>query len=282
MAENHHPASEPIQKGMQAAHTVNGAVKTGKAIATAAKGTAAGGPYGAVAGFLWENRKIIGKIIIAAVAFMMIPVMLVCMLPSAVFGGLDQPFSPENPNVPILNDGTVVMKNLSEIYTKVNGILSEARTDLSAQIDTDFTASGAAYMEIVSAEEETENASANIYLSQYCAANNKDYQSVSVSDMEKLMHRHKDKLYSYTRALEDRTKVVTTVTVDAATGKETVTETVITEKWAIYTVTYTGKAYFADSVFHLTDKQKELADHYAENLALFLRDSRFQNQSSNR
>ena len=81
MAENNRPAAEPLQKGAQAAQMVRGAVKTGKAIAGAAKGAAAGGPYGAADGFVWENRKVIGKIIIAVIAFMMIPIMLICMLP---------------------------------------------------------------------------------------------------------------------------------------------------------------------------------------------------------
>lgn len=79
MAENSRPAAEPLQKGAQAAQMVRGAVKTGKAIAGAAKGAAAGGPYGAAAGFVWENRKVIGKIIIAVIAFMMIPIMLLCI-----------------------------------------------------------------------------------------------------------------------------------------------------------------------------------------------------------
>ena len=37
-----------------------------------------------------------------------------------------------------------------------------------------------------------------------------------------------------------------------------------------YTVVYAGDSYFADHVFHLTDKQKELAKNYAENLDCFL------------
>ena len=37
MAENNRPAAEPLQKGAQAAQMVRGAVKTGKAIAGAAK-----------------------------------------------------------------------------------------------------------------------------------------------------------------------------------------------------------------------------------------------------
>ena len=45
------PATEVLEKSAQAAHKIRGAVKTGKAIAGAAKGAAAGGPYGAIAAF---------------------------------------------------------------------------------------------------------------------------------------------------------------------------------------------------------------------------------------
>ena len=43
MAENNRPVAEPLQKSAQTAQFVRGAVKTGKALAGAAKGAAAGG-----------------------------------------------------------------------------------------------------------------------------------------------------------------------------------------------------------------------------------------------
>ena len=60
--------SEAVETGASAAHTIRGAIKTGKAISSAAKGAAAGGPYGAVAGAVWAGRKHIGKIIVAVIA----------------------------------------------------------------------------------------------------------------------------------------------------------------------------------------------------------------------
>lgn len=81
MEREKQPASEPLKKGVQAVNAVRGAVKTGKAIAGAAKGAAVGGPYGAAAGFVLGNRKLIGGIVIAVIAVMLIPVMLICMLP---------------------------------------------------------------------------------------------------------------------------------------------------------------------------------------------------------
>ena len=64
MAEEKNNHSNLAAKSAQAANTVRGAVKTGKAIAGAAKGAAAGGPYGAVAGLVWGNRHLIGKIVL--------------------------------------------------------------------------------------------------------------------------------------------------------------------------------------------------------------------------
>lgn len=280
MAENNRPASEPLQKGAQAAQMVRGAVKTGKAIAGAAKGAAAGGPYGAAAGFVWENRKVIGKIIIAVIAFMMIPIMLLCMLPSIIFGGLTEAFSPHDPNTPVLNSSVAIDSHLAEISTTVSTALSEGMADILQSIETDYASCTADGKEIINPYESSPNFNANLFVGQYCAAKNADYASVSIADMANILRQNKDKLYSYTKKEEQRTvqNVTVTVTVNAATGKETTTETVTTaiEKWIVYTVSYNGEAYFADEIFHLTDDQKQLADDYAQNLSLFLGDSMFQ------
>lgn len=280
MAENNRPVSEPLQKTAQAANAVRGAVKTGKAIAGATKGAAVGGPYGAAAGFVWENRKVIGKIIIALIAFMMIPIMLLCMLPSLIFGGLKDAFSPNDPNTPILNSSVAVESNLAEISTTVSTVLSESIKDVLQDIEKDYASCTADGKEIINPYESAPNFNANQFVSQYCAAKNEDYASVSMKDMENMLRQNKNKLYSYSKKEEERTveTVTVTVTVDAATGKEKTTETVTTstEKWVVYTITYKGEPYFADEIFHLTTEQKQLADDYAQNLSLFLGDSMFQ------
>lgn len=276
MAENQNPASEPLQKSAQAAGMVRSAVKTGKAISGAAKGAAAGGPYGAVAGFAWGNRKTIGKIIIAVIALLMLPVLFICMLPSLIFGGLTEAFSPSNPEVPILNDSAAITDNLDGISTSISTVLSESMADILAQIDADFASSGADQKEIINPYENSPNYNANAFVSQYCASRDEDFESVSISDMEDTLRQHKDKLYSYSKKTEERITTVETVTVNAETGEETVTETEITETWAVYTITYNGETYFADNIFQLSDEQKILADNYAQNLSLFLGDSMFQ------
>lgn len=280
MADNSRPVAEPLQKGAQAAQAVRGAVKTGKVIAGAAKGAAVGGVWGAVAGFAWENRKFVGKVIIAATAVLMIPILILCMLPGIIFGGFGNSRSPADPDTPIMNSGAVIDSNLTEISTAVSRMLSEALTDTLSAIDNDYAACTADGKEVINPYESSPNFNANQFVGQYCAAKNEDYAAVSVSDMESMLRSGKDKLYSYTKKEEERTveTVTTSVTVDASTGEETTTETVMTttEKWIVYTVSYNGEAYFADEVFHLTAEQKDLADDYAYNLSLFLGDSMFQ------
>lgn len=276
MADNSRPVAEPLQKGAQTAQAVRGAVKTGKAIAAAAKGAATGGVWGAAAGFLWGNRKLVVKIILAATALLMLPILILCMLPGVIFGGFDHSHSPIDPDTPILNSGKVIDSHLAEISTAVSGVLSEALADTLAAIDDARAADTADGTEVINLYESSPEFNADRFIGQYCAAKNEDYAAMSVSDMESMLCSGKDKLYSYTKEEEERTveTVTTTVTVDAATGKETVTETVTTstEKWIVYTVTYNGEAYFADEVFHLTVEQKALADDYAYNLGLFLGD----------
>lgn len=138
MAENNRPVSEPLQKGAQAAQMVRGAVKTGKAIAGAAKGAAAGGVWGAVAGFAWENRKFLAKVIIAATAVLMIPIIILCMLPSIIFGGFGNAYSPEDPDTPILNSSTAIDANLADISTAVSTVLSEGMADTLQAIENDY------------------------------------------------------------------------------------------------------------------------------------------------
>ena len=280
MAENNRPVAEPLQKTMQAAQAVRGAVKTGKAIAAAAKGAAAGGVWGAIGAFAWENRKFLTKVLIAATAVLMIPIIILCMLPSVIFGGFGDSHSAADPNTPILNSSVAIDSNLTQISTTVSTVLSERMTEVLQAIEDDYANCTADGKEIINPHESAPNFNANLFVGQYCAAKNEDYTTVSIADMESMLRQGKDKLYSYTKKEEQRSveTITETVTVDASTGEETVTQTVTvtTENWIVYTVVYNGESYFADEVFHLTSEQKDLADDYAYNLSLFLGDSMFQ------
>ena len=141
--------AETLETGRAAAHMVRGAMKAGKAVSGAAKGAAAG-PYGAVAGALWENRRLVGKVIIAVIALLLIPVVFVVSLPAVIFGGLSDAFSSTAlTDAPILNNNAAIMENVSEITAAIDGIMSGGLEDTMKQIEADFASSGADEMEVI-------------------------------------------------------------------------------------------------------------------------------------
>lgn len=258
------PVAEPLERSAQATHLVSGAVKTGKAMAGAANGAAVGGPYGAAIGFVWENRKLVCKILIAAVALLMIPIIILCMLPSVMFGGFDSAYAPGDPDTPILNSSTVIVDSTNTICKSVDAILSEALNKVKKDIKKDFEKSSADQIEIINPYAGSIAFDAATLVSMYCASKDGDYTSVSVEDLESLLRKYKNKLFTYD--CENKTKETTTT--DPDTGEETV----ISEVCRVYTVTYHGEAVFSQQVFSLTDEQEALAKDYAANLNLFLMD----------
>lgn len=261
--------SEALDHGASAAHLAKGAIKAGKAVSSAAKGAAAGGPYGAAAAALWEGRKSIGKILASAAVLFLLPVLFILLLPGLIFDGFSSAFSPADPENPILNSETAIVENANTITYTINGILAEGMEDVMERIGRDFAASDGDEMEIINPYETGPVYNANLFVSQYCAAKDKDFAIISIADMAAVMRRGKSHLYSYQRTEEMREKTVE----DPKTGEETT----ISEKWMIYSISYNGEDYFADQVFSLTGEQKELAASYAQNLSLFLGDGLVQN-----
>lgn len=270
MAEEHkNGLTEALETGASAAHLARGAIKAGKAVSGAAKGASAGGPYGAAAGALWENRKMIAKIAAAAAVLLMLPVLFVLMLPGLIFDGFSTAFSSADTETPILNSETAVTENANTITFTINSILAEGLEDVLGRIEKDFRLSDGDEMEVLNPYETSPVYNANIFVSQYCAAKEKEFADISIADMAAVMRRGKSHLYSYKRAEEMREKTVK----DPDTGEEDT----ISEKWMIYTISYNGEDYFADQVFALTEDQKALAADYAGNLSLFLGDGLVQN-----
>lgn len=263
--------SEAVETGASVAHTIKGAVKAGKAISGAAKGAAAGGPYGAIAGAVWSGRKYIWKIVVAVIGLLLLPVLFVLMLPGLIFGGLTNAFSPTDTEAPILNSETAIVENANEITFTINAILGEALDDVLARIEADFTASGADHLEIKNPYSTGPVYNANLIISQYCAAKDADFKGISLDDLASVLRKNKEHLYSYTSVREEREVTVE----DPETGETSTT----TKIWMLYTIRYNGESYLADSVFTLTDAQKELATDYASNLSMFLGDGLLQNMA---
>ena len=265
--------NEAAEISAHAAGAVRGAIKTGKAVSGAAKGAAAAGPYGAAAAALWTHRKAVAAII---AGLLVLPVLFIMLLPSLIFGGLTKAGVEGSPDTPILNDNAAIVENINQISQAISDLLEEGQEDVRARIDADFTASGADQKEIINPYESSPAYNANRFIAMYCAAKNQDYASISLKDMEDVIRKAKDALYTFTSTEESRTTTVTETNTDPKTGKVTVTETEVTEIWKIYTIVYNGEAYFEDKIFALSDEQKGLAENYAQNLSVFLGDGMMQ------
>lgn len=260
--------SETLETGRTAAHMVRGAIKTGRTVSGAAKGAAAGGPYGAVAGAVWENRRLVGRIIIFVIALLLVPVVFMVSLPGVIFDNLLNAFSPAFSDAPILNNNAAIVENVTEITSIIDGIMAGGLEDTMEQIEADFASSDADEMEVINPYAGSPLYNANQFISMYCAYKNEDYAGISISDMADILRSGQSRLYSYTQADEMRTRTET----DPATGKEVS----VTEKWRVYTIVYNGEAYFSEQVFRLNGEQMALANAYAQNLSLFLGDGMMQ------
>lgn len=255
-----------LSQAASTAHTIHGAIKTGKAISAAAKGAAVGGPYGAAAGLALGAGQHAGKILAVVAVLLMLPVLFILMLPSLIFGGLT---SSGSSSQPILNNNTAIVQNTNNIAFAVNQVLGEGIADAEARIAQDFASTGGDNYEIVNPYASDMTSNVNSFIAQYCAAKGESWDTISLADMQAILRQGKSSLYSYTRTSETRT--VEDDDPDTADVIETKEET-----WYIYTLSYNGEGYFADTVFHLTDAQKTLAGDYAQNLSLFLGDGLFQ------
>ncbi len=253
-----------LAQATSAAHTVHSAVKTGKAIASAAKGAAVGGPYGAAAGLALAAGQHGKKLLAGAIVLLMLPILFILMLPALIFGGLT---SSGTPGQPVLNDSAAISAHMDSIASAIDEILAEGVEDAKTRAAQDFATTGGDNYEVI--QPFTVASNTNSFIAQYCAAKEQNWEEISLEDLKQLLRNGKGQLYSFTRASETRT--VEADDPDTPDVVETKQET-----WYIYTLVYNGESYFADQVFHLTEDQKSLAGNYAQNLSLFLSDGSIQ------
>lgn len=236
-----------LSTAANAAGFAKGAIKTGKIVSGAAKGAAAG-PYGMVATALWENRNLVGKIIVGGCVLFMLPVLFLTMLPSLIFGtdGI------ENASKDTLNNPDVIMENLSLTEGSIEEILREKHDAVIESIlsEADKLGDNCEYS-ITDEFADSIIHESTMIISQFCASQN-DYKEVKLSKLERTLRRNLDKLFSYS---------VNTSTYVKENGVITHYE---------YVVEYAGSDYFTNEVFSLTSEQQALAEDYAHNLQRFL------------
>ena len=254
--DNSRKEQSALSGAASAAGTARGAIKTGKAIAGAAKGAAAG-PYGMLAAGLWENRKTAGKILAAFAALFMLPVLFLLMLPSLVFGSLGL----DDATGDALNDNSVIMENIAETEASIEAILRKKHDGLLEEIqqEADALDPGCEYGITDDFSDRIIYESALI-ISQFCASQD-DYREISLAKLERILRDNTDGIFTYTVEVTEYEET------DEETGES---RTIYHHE---YTVEYAGDSYYAENVFHLTDEQLQTAEEYAANLHLFLFDT---------
>lgn len=242
-------------------------LKTMSVLSKAAKGTAVGGPFGAVIGAVAANPQTIKKIVVAMIAVLMIPILFLIMLPGLIFGNLAE-------NTGALNSNTLINENIRAANSAIVEVLEECHADILAEVDTAIA--GIPEGDTASVNDPyaySISVNANLLIAQFCASKD-NYRDINVNELKRVIRANKEGLFSYDVSTETVTMEVTVG--GGAEGNATAegeTETPQTQTVTFtrhtYVIRYAGDSYFADNVFHLTEEQKELAQNYAENLTAF-------------
>ena len=247
MAErNDNSALDALAQSAVTANRIKEAIKTGKTVSGAAKGAAVGGPYGAAAVLLWDNRKLIGKILASVLLVLSIPILFIIMLPSLIFGDIGSTDLSD-----VMNNDAAIVSNIDVAANTVNDCILAAHQSVIDKINWDI--SGLAEGTNTRIEDSFTSGiitNTNEIISQYCASKDK-WNEINVSDLKSILDANKDKLFTYMK---------TTLTEGSGENVHTV---------YVYTVIYTGDTYF-NELFGLDEKKLELAHNYADNLTTYL------------
>ena len=258
-----------------AASSVAAAAKTGKAIANIAKGAAHGGMYGAALAAAMSSKKWI----IPVVALLLLPVILVAMLPSIIFGP-PLTVDPENTEPSGIVSDEVLTQTILDMNDRISSVLSAGLDDTLARINADFITSGCDEKEINNPYGADIRFNANYLISLYCASKSDDVMSISVDDMISKLEASKGSLYSFTYSDSSRWEEVESDPEEAGEDADLEAEPPEPEYVEIttrtYTIAYSGEAYFGDEVFGVSDEQRDLAAQYAQNLSMLLQDGSYQ------
>ena len=245
---------------------LNEAVRVGRAAASisgAVKGATAG-PFGAVIGAAIQNRETFKKAVAVIISVLLIPVLFIVMLPGLVFGNLSE-------NTGALTSNSRINENIRAANEAIVEVLQECHDEVLAEVNA--AASRVPENDAVSITDPYAyyiSVNANQLIAQFCASKD-NYRDINLTELKRFIRANKDGLFTYEVSTE---RVTMEVTVDAGAegdageGTDSHTQTVTFTRHN-FVINYAGDSYFADHVFHLNDKQKKVADAYAENLTLF-------------
>ena len=234
------------QNSRQAAST---AFHNAPKLAKIAQAGIQGCPAGAAAEATMQYRK---EVLVVVISVLLLPVLVLLMLPGAIFGTLTQPST-------AVNDDLEVAANVIQLRNAVSDILQEAYEDTLAEIESERAR--LTYSDVADSVGGHVSYNAFQLISMY---SENDYTKISLADLSEQVQAHQAEYYTYTTSEEVRTEPV---------QKEVRGQTITVQEdhtYTVFTLSYVGDNYFADTVWQLDNKQKSYADAYAHNLSVYL------------
>jgi len=206
---------------------------------------------------LWENRKVIAKVIAAISFLFFLPILYIMMLPPLVFGNDGMDAVSED----VLTNPSVISSNMTEAEAAISSLLSEAHDGIISDIEKAAENLGE-YEEYSISDAFTDHIlyESTSVISQFCASE-EDYQEINLTKLKQVLKQHEKDFFDYSVSISSYEKP------DEKTQKNVL----ITHYH--YTVEYIGSDYFADTIFELTDEERTIAKEYAANLDLFLKEA---------
>lgn len=255
------PQQDAAQQGLEFAHR----------LARLGAAASRGGVYGVANEALRQNKAwLVGVLVV-----LFLPVVLLLMLPSVIFGSLS-----DHHDTPILNDNAHVAQNIVTATQSIRTILWDSY--LAARQEIDTAAAALPYVEIEDDYGGGISLHATRLLSMYCAAQGSlDYTQISLEDLNQQVLAQQGNFFDYDTDTETRTEWVertTTVTVDGVEVEQT-EQVQEQHEYTIFTVQYHGGEIFGTTLWPLTEAEQALANDYAANLNILLRELRLEEGS---
>lgn len=262
MSEEQSSLNEAVDVGSSAISHL----KLLKSTSTLLKGGAVAGPFGAVIGAAFQHKKTISRICIIFLIFIFLQIAFVIMLPGLIFENLTQ-------NSGALNSNSKISNNIQKAGEAIREAVMEGHSDILTEINAAIACLPKGDIASISDPYEYNiSFNTNKLISEFCAGQD-NYKNINISWLKQKIRDNKSELFTYEEKTEKITMEVSTGTNaegEAETPEGTDTKKEVTFTRHTFYVKFAGDEYFADHVFQLTAKQKELAKNYSDNLSLFL------------
>lgn len=173
MAEqNQNEQRSSLSHAASAAGAAKGAIKTGKALASASKGA----------------------------ALLLLPVLFILMLPSLIFGNAGLDDVPDN----VLNDNAVIMENIAETENAIEEILREKHDNLLLEIESEAAGLGSdCEYSITDDFADRIIYESTLIISQFCASQD-NYQDINLTKLKKILKQNTDGIFTYSTTVTSR------------------------------------------------------------------------------